>query len=563
MDCLSLDKKVFVCSSDAMAVINPEGYYLDQNRVHAELFGHPDEALNGLTPAIYFGDSSFLKIKKNLSEKGIYRSELSGKTASRAEKQIDLSISSIKDDQGKTLCYLMTHRDITECKTTEEHIDPLTHHDLLTGLPNRRLLTDRFSQAIKLAGRKGEKLALLYIDLDHFNRLRDELGHTSGDELLVTIAGRLSGCVRDCDTVIHLPLDIFVILLTETSEIEHAATISQKMLHLIAKPILIETGPVVLSASIGISLFPDDGTDSTTLLDHALVAMSRVKNQGRNGYQFYSEELGPKTLERIELKMAIQRAIEAEEFQVYYQPQIDMESGKIACVEALLRWSHPEKGLLPPSSFIPMAEETRLVVEIDTWVLRAACRQLKIWQDAGFPDLRIAINLSAFQFQQQNLCTLVDEILRETGIAPDALELELTESITMHDIDKGIETMKHLHHLGVRIAIDDFGVGYSSLGYLRQFPIHTLKIDQSFVKGICHNPDDAAITAAIIAMANNLNLEVIAEGVETKDQVIFLREHLCSNMQGFYFSRPLTADRFSHFLATPPQFKLPSSPMNN
>ncbi len=672
-ECLELYKKVFACSVDAMAVIDPEGYYLDQNRFHRELFGHSDEALRGLTPAVLFGESPFLEVKKDLYRHGIYRAELSGETASQAVKQIDLSIFPIKDDCGETLCYPMTHHDITGRREAEEalglpimayalegmmvtdlegrillinetftkitgysfrevvgktpallysgrqgrsfhkemwkalirqgewqgeiwnrrkdgtiyaeslHFTPyqdkdgqtthyvglfsdlskheiskermiyFAHHDVLTGLPNQRLLTDRFAQAIKLAERKGGKLALLYIDLDHFKRLNDELGHTGGDEVLVTIARRLSGCVRDCDTVVRLPHDIFVVLLTESSEIEHAATISRKILHLVAKPILIETRPVVLGASIGVSLFPADGADSMTLLDHAQMAMSRVKNQGRNGYQFYSEELGTKTLERIDLKMAIQRAIDREEFQVYYQPQVDLKTGKISCVEALLRWRHPEKGLLSPSAFIPMAEETRLIVEIDTWVLRAACRQLKIWQDKGFPALRIAVNLSALQFQQQNLCPLVDDILRETGIAPDALELELTESITMHDVDKGVETMKRLHHLGVRIAVDDFGVGYSSLGYLRQFPIHTLKVDQSFVKGLCNNPDDAAITAAIIAMAQNLNLEVVAEGVETEDQMTFLRQHHCGSMQGFYFSRPLPADLLSEFLTTAPR----------
>ncbi len=662
-----------------MAVIDPEGYYLDQNRFHQELFGHADENLQNLTPAIHFGDGPFSEIKKTLFKEEIYRAELVGKTAAQVEKQIDLSIFPIKDDCGEILCYLMTHHDITGRKEAEEalrlsimgyalegmmvtdcsgrillindtftkitgysfrevvgktpemlysgrqghsfhkqmwqtllrkgrwqgeiwnrrkdgtiyaeslHFSPyqdkagktthyiglfsdlskrelseermlyFAHHDVLTGLPNQRLLNDRFAQAIKQAERKKEKLALLYIDLDHFKRLNDQLGHTAGDELLVIIAGRLSGSVRDCDTVVRLPHDIFVILLTESSAIEHVATISQKILHLIAKPILIETQPVALNASIGISLFPADGTNSTTLLDHARIAMSRVKNQGRNGYQFYSEELGAKTLERIELKMAIQRAIDREEFQVYYQPQVSLATGQISCVEALIRWQHPQKGLVAPAAFIPMAEETRLIVEIDAWVLRVACKQLKIWQDAGFPKLRIAVNLSALQFQQQNLCALVDDILCESGIAPDALELELTERITMTDVDKGIETMKSLHQLGVRIAVDDFGVGYSSLGYLRQFPIHTLKVDQSFVKGLCDNPDDAAITAAIIAMAKSLNLKVIAEGVETKEQMDFLRQHHCGSMQGFYFSRPLPADLLGDFLAASPKLDLPQA----
>lgn len=461
-----------------------------------------------------------------------------------------LSISGIRDDEGEITHYVAIFSDITERKLSEERLVYLAHHSILTDLPNHRLISERLAQAIKQAERKKKKLAFLSIDLDHFKQVNEAFGRPVGDELLITVSNRLKSAVRDCDTISHLSGDSFAILLTESSEVEHTATIAQKILNLLSKPTTLDQHTIIISASIGISLYPADGTDNKTLMAHADQAMSRVKKQGCNGYQFYSEEIGIHSLERIELKMAIRRALERNEFELYYQPKLDLKTGEITCLESLIRWQHPEKGLILPAAFIPMAEETNLIIPIGEWGLRAACKQARRWINKGIPPLRIGVNFSARQFQQEGLLESVLSVLQENDLPSSALELEITESIAMDQVDKGIKTMNQLNKHGVRLAIDDFGIGYSSLGYLRQFPVHTLKVDQSFIKNLTTNKDDAAITAAIISMGHNLNLEVIAEGVETESELGFLKQHDCDGVQGYYLSRPLPADMLEEFLLT-------------
>jgi len=552
-DTLRLAASVIGHRLKGMMVCDLEGRVQWMNATFTRLTGYDEEALiGGSAECLYSGhqgEDFYAGLWKILRESGQWQGELWIRRKDGGLFPASLEISAVPDSDRAVAHYVGLLSDITAREISEERLLYLGHHDLLTHLPNLRLLNDRLVQSVKQAERKQEKLSVLHIDLDHFKPLNEALGTAVGDRLLIEAGQRLKNCVRDADTVARITHDTFVILLTESSEIEHTATIAQKILHLLSQPMLPDAPSVRVTGSIGISLYPADGCGPEALLRHAEDAMRRVKNEGRNGYRFYSEEMGPQTLERIELKMAMQRALERNEFQVYYQPQVDLKSGRVFCMEALVRWQHPEKGLISPSAFIPMAEETRLILPLGEWVLRTACRQLKRWRQRGLSQLRIAVNLSAAQFRQENLPDLVRNVLRETGIDPGGLELEITESITLENIEKGIETMHQLERLGVRLAVDDFGIGYSSLGYLRQFPIHTLKVDQSIIQDITTNPDDAAITAAIIAMGQNLNLEVIAEGVETQAQMAFLREHLCDRMQGYYFSRPKSAEDLEDYLA--------------
>lgn len=523
------------------------------NEAFSKITGYSDEEVLGKMPTFLYsgrqGEHFYKKMWHQLSVDGEWQGEIWNRRKNGTIYPEWISISGIPSEAGEIIHFVAIFSDITERKLSEERLVYLAHHDILTDLPNHRLLKERLIQSIKQAERKQQKLAILSIDLDHFKEVNEAFGRTVGDELLITIASRLKSTVRDSDTISRLSGDTFAILLAESSEIEHTATIAQKILHLLSTPITLDGHrPIIITGSIGVSLYPEDGTDSKSLFTHAEQAMTRVKNQGRNGYKFYSEEIGARSLERIELKMAIRRALERDEFELYYQPKLDLKTGEITCLESLIRWRHPKKGLILPAAFIPMAEETNLIIPIGEWGLRVACEQSRRWRDKGLPPLRIAVNFSARQFQQENLVENVCTVLQETNLEPAALELEITESIAMDQVDKGIKTMNKLNALGVRLAIDDFGIGYSSLGYLRQFPVHTLKVDQSFVKNLPHNKDDAAITAAIIAMGHNLNLEVIAEGVETKSELTFLQAHDCDGVQGFYLSQPLPAEQLETFL---------------
>ncbi len=431
-----------------------------------------------------------------------------------------------------------------ELKDREERFIYLVHHDPLTDLPNRRLLMDRVGQAIKQADRDETPLSFLFIDLDRFKFINDAVGHEMGDRLLAAVARRLKGCVRGVNTVSRLMGDEFAILLSPPSDMQHTVAISQKILAAMSQPLTLDGRDFIISASIGISLYPTDGRNGETLLNRAKRAVYRVKEQGRNGYRFYSEEMNLQSGERIVLQSELRRALNREEFRVYYQPQVDLITGKIFGMEALVRWQHPERGFLSPAAFIPLAEEMNLIVPLGEWVLRTACRQTKAWLDAGFSELRIAVNLSTRQFQHRELSELVGNVLKETNLDPKYLDLEITETITMQDVEKSIVIMNQLSDLGVEFSVDDFGTGYSSLSYLKRFPLNTLKIDRSFVKGLSEDHDAEAITTAIIAMAHNLHLKVIAEGVESKEQLKFLRANRCDAMQGFYFSRPLPPKDF-------------------
>ncbi|KEO84049.1 putative bifunctional diguanylate cyclase/phosphodiesterase [Tumebacillus flagellatus] len=426
--------------------------------------------------------------------------------------------------------------------------------DSLTGLPNRILFQDQLTAKLAEVHKKRKRLAVLFLDLDRFKFVNDTLGHRMGDLLLQAVVRRLQGVLQTGETLYRLGGDEFIIV-AEFEQKSDGVERANFLLREMEEPFWIEEHELFITTSIGLSWYPDDGEDTETLFKNADMAMYRAKDHGRNNVQQYESVMNVHAVERLQLEKDLRKAIERGEFRVYYQPQIDIETGQMIGMEALVRWQHPERGMVSPGLFIPLAEETNLIVPIGEWVMRTACEQTKRWQDAGYPPIRVSINLSAHQFAQPTLVSKVRAVLEETGIEPQYVDLELTESITMTNVDRAISTMLELSSLGLQISIDDFGTGYSSLSYLKKFPIHTLKIDQSFVRDITKNADDAAIATAVIAMAHSLNLNVIAEGVETEEQLEFLRERRCNEYQGYLCSRPLPAAEFENLLASELQMR--------
>jgi diguanylate cyclase (GGDEF)-like protein/PAS domain S-box-containing protein len=439
-------------------------------------------------------------------------------------------------------------RDISERKCAEERIRHLAHYDELTGLPNRALFSQLLEQALSESKFAEKQVAVLFIDLDRFKLINDTLSHESGDAVLQQVAKRLTEALPRRDTVARFGGDEFVVLMRDCKIPAEAADTAQKLLTALALPLQVEGQEYHLTASIGISAFPGDGDNAQTILKNADIAMYRAKEHGKNNYQFYSAQMNLHSFERLVLERFLRHALEQDEFQVYYQPKIDLTTGCVTGMEALLRWIHPGMGMISPTKFIPLAEETGLIVPIGVWVLRAACAQNRAWQQQGLPPLRVAVNLSARQFAQDNLHATILGVLEETGLAPELLELEITESVTMDNPEHAAALLRSLKALGIRLAIDDFGTGYSSLSYLKRFPIDNVKIDRSFIKDIPDDEDDVAITQAIIAMAHSLRLKVIAEGVESEQHVAFLCEHGCDEAQGYLFGAPMPAEEFKELM---------------
>jgi diguanylate cyclase (GGDEF)-like protein/PAS domain S-box-containing protein len=453
----------------------------------------------------------------------------------------DFYIAPVKDDSGIVSHFIVVQYDITATKRYESELEFQTNRDALTGLANRSLLRDRLSQAVSYAHRYGHPIWVLFVDLDRFKFVNDTLGHQAGDILLTAVSSRLQAAVRDTDTVARMGGDEFVLILPERTDAGLSTHIVQRIMEAIAQPLTIEGHEFFVSCSIGVAVYPADGDTPEELIKHADIAMYRAKETGRNNFQFYTSAMNERALERLHIEGDLRNALEREEFMLHYQPQVDLRTGEIVGVEALIRWQHPELGMVPPVRFIGLAEENGLIVPIGAWVIRAACLQAKAWQNAGLGRLRMAVNLSARQFAQQDLVESIATSLREADLAPECLEIELTESLVMADVDRAIGILRELKALGVKLSIDDFGTGYSSLSYLKRFPIDVLKIDRSFVNDITIDPDDAAIVSSIVSLAHSLRLQVIAEGVETEAQLTYLREHDCDQIQGYFFSRPVTA----------------------
>jgi diguanylate cyclase (GGDEF)-like protein len=442
------------------------------------------------------------------------------------------------------------HKLAEQVEITKVQLAHLAHHDVLTGLPNRLLLQDRLGQAIELAHRHGRQLAVMFMDLDRFKHINDSLGHAVGDQLLQSVAQRLVDCVRHSDTISRQGGDEFLLLLPTIKHAEDAGLCAQKMLAALALPHCIDGHNLHISVSIGISIYPGDGPDAGTLIKCADTAMYYAKENGRNSYQFFEPDMNARALQRHSIEAGLRRALERQEFVLHYQPKINLLSGAITGVEALIRWQHPERGLVPPGQFVPIAEDCGLILPMDRWVLREACRQAQAWRQSGLPPITVAVNTSALEFRAQDFLENIRATLEDTGLEPRYLELELTESLLMHNAESTNSVLRALADWGVKLAIDDFGTGYSSLSYLRQFPIDTLKIDQSFVNRITSNADDATLVSAMITMGKCLKLQVIAEGVETPEQYAFLLAHHCDEGQGYYFGRPMVAEALAILLQT-------------
>ncbi len=454
---------------------------------------------------------------------------------------ISVSGEPIFDATGAFKGYRGVGRDVTHQRLAEQQVLKLARYDGLTGLPNRNMFIDELERALAHARRHGERLALFFIDLDRFKNINDSLGHGAGDQLLKVMASRLRSLLRESDLVARLGGDEFVVLLDGTVEAAGLAQVARKALAAIGEPVAIESRHYQVTGSIGISRYPDDGSDAATLLKNADAAMYLAKDRGKDNDQFYTAQLAAQSAQQFALETDLRAAVQRDELQLHYQPKVRMGDGALVGMEALLRWLHPQRGLLAPGAFITLAEDSGLIVPIGQWVLRAACRQVRAWRDAGLQVPRCAINLSARQFVNDTLVDEVGDALAEQGLEPAALEVEITESVLMSDPQRANRTLQGLHALGVHIAIDDFGTGYSSLAYLKRFPAQTVKIDRSFVKGLPQDRDDAAITQAVIAMAHSLGLDVVAEGVETQAQLDFLRQLGCDEAQGYFIGRPMPA----------------------
>ena len=440
-------------------------------------------------------------------------------------------------ESGEPLHFIIQIADITEMKHDQRQMERFAFYDSLTDLANRRLLTDRLQQALNRTRRSGRNMALLYLDLDQFKRVNDTLGHDAGDDLLRVVAGRLRGCVRQEDTVARPGGDEFTILLNEVRDARAAGRVAENILEALREPVTISGHKLIVTTSIGITLAPEDSSDPATLTKNADLAMYRAKERGRNNYQFFAEEMNLRAMARLRLEQELRHGLECDEFVFHYLPKVHLATREAVGVEALLRWQHPERGLLQPSDFIGVAEESGIIVELGAWILEQTCTQAKALNRTGNP-VTMAVNISNRQFLDPNLPDLVSRALATSELDAPLLELEITESMLMRDIDEAARIVESLRNLGVRIAIDDFGTGYSSLSYLKRLPIHEVKVDRMFISDIPDGPDDMAITAAVIAMAHKLNLEVVAEGIESPEQVFFLNEHQCEFGQGFFFSPP-------------------------
>jgi diguanylate cyclase (GGDEF)-like protein/PAS domain S-box-containing protein len=469
---------------------------------------------------------------------------------------IENRVTVFDDDAGDVIGVVMTFRDVTVARAASVETSRLAQHDVLTGLPNRMLLNDRLAQAISLAQRQGKQLAVLFVDVDQFKRINDSLGHATGDKVLCSVARRLTACVRRSDTVCRLGGDEFVILLSELARAEDAARVARKIVRMVAAPHVIDNKSLNINVSVGGSIYPEDGQGAEILMNAADAAMYDAKQQGRNRYQFFGRDMRERGQQRLLLEGDLRCALGRNEFLLHYQPQVSLHTGQITGMEALIRWEHPERGMLFPGSFLPIAEECGLMIPIGQWVLLEACRQSRAWSDAGLGIVPVSVNVSATEFRARDFLSEVRAVLIATRVEPVHLQLELTETVLMQDAESAVVTLQALRTMGVGLAIDDFGTGYSSFTYLRRFRTDTIKLDQSFVREITTDPEDVTIVSAMINIGKSLKRRVVAEGIETRSQLDFLRRHACAEGQGYYFSCPIAADEAGSLLKSGLQLSL-------
>lgn len=551
---LALVQATLEATADGILVVNRDGRIEGFNQKFVEMWQIPTEIANGQhnhSPLLQFvlnqlrDPQGFLAKVQSLyaQPEATSHDVLEFKDGRRFERY-----SQPQRLNGEIVGRVWSFRDVTERHRQESIIRYQATHDLLTGLPNRILFNERLSTMLSEAAENNSKLAVFFLDLDRFKIINDTLGHAAGDRLLQEVSRRVTGCLQQTDMVARWAGDEFTLLFTDLKSSKDAVAIARKILDVMRPQVDLNSHLLHVSSSIGIAIYPDDGTDAETLLKNADAALYRAKEGGRNRYQLFTPTLNSEASERLRLENQLHQALERQELVLYYQPRINVHTGTITHMEALVRWQHPEMGLVPPYKFIPLAEETGLILPLGAWVLQTACAQNRTWQDSGLPPVKVAVNLSAYQFQQPNLTELIHMVLVETQLPPDYLELEITETAVMKNVERAKLLLDHIHQLGVSIALDDFGTGYSSLSYLKEFPFQTLKIDRSFVRDINTDPNDKAIVAAIIAMGRVLNLELVAEGVENEVQEYLLRSLGCDNMQGFWFSQPLPADQATQML---------------
>ena len=549
---------VFESTNEGIIIADADGKIVMVNQAFSDMTGYSLNEVVGRDPLAFVFEQLYENNNPELwarvNQNGYWRGELWHRRKSGEAFPTWENISVIKDNAGRTVNYVLIFSDISSIKQAEEQLRQLAHHDVLTGLPNRLLFVAKLDDAIERAKRYQHRIALLYLDLDRFKIINDTLGHAGGDELLKSVGSRLRKCVRATDTVARLGGDEFTVVLDDIAHSEDAAMLSEKIIHAMAEPISIHGREVVTSPSIGISIYPEDGKTSDDLVKASDAAMYRAKERGRSNFQFYTAELSARAYEHFAVENSLRQALMKSEFILHYQPQIDLDSGRIMGMEALVRWRHPDLELIYPDKFIALAEETGLIEPIGHWVLRAACAQTKSWQLLGLPPVRVSINLSGREIlHDNNIVRKVEQALSESELEPGYLELEITESV-LQTTKRSIDILSDLRSLGVTLAIDDFGMGFSSLSQLKHLPIDTLKIDRTFIRDIPSDPDDEAIASAIIAMGHRLNLKIIGEGVETDDQLDFLRDQNCDEAQGYLFSRPLPAEGMHKLLEERKQY---------
>ena len=539
-------------TADAVLITDRHGSIEYVNRAFEQISGYSAAEAVGQRPNLVKSgehDATYYQRLWNTLHAGdVYRDVLVNRRKDGELYYEEKTITPLRDAAGVITHFVSTGKDITERMHSQERLHYMAHHDALTKLPNRALLLDRLTQSLAYARWHRRLVAVMFLDLDRFKRINDTLGHAAGDQLLRALALRLKATLRERDTVARFGGDEFVMLLDDVASEKDVALLANKVLEAMTQPYQIDAHAFHLTASIGISLYPGDGQDTGTLLRNADIAMYRAKDLGKNTYQFYSAKMSQRAFERLALEASLRRALEQKEFVIYYQPQVNMATQELLGMEALLRWQHPELGLLAPADFLALLEETGLIIAVGDWVLRSACEQARAWCNAGLAPVRVAVNLSGHQLRQANFCATVTQLLKTYHLPNGCLELEITENVLMQDAERALSALAQVDRTCIRVAIDDFGTGYSSLGYLKRFPIDTLKIDRSFVRDITTDPQDAAIVRSVIAMARSLNLEVIAEGVEHEQQLAFLRNEQCHIIQGYFISPPLPAPEATAFL---------------